>query len=285
MPDLRELRAFVAVAEHLNFTRAAEQLHLTQQTVSKTIRDLEAQLGVELLERTSQQVRLTPAGQTLLEPARDVLVRAQDAFDAVRAVGGGLSGTVRVGVTPAIGPHDLHDVVRVLRDGTDRAVAFRDLRPSELRQALRDRDVDIVLARVSGTVADDLQRGELRPTPMQVHVADAHPVTGAATLADFDGARVLTASPRGTPYTELLVTAFAQAGATVTPVEARVTGGAQLLTELVAPDVVAPMPVGTASPPGVRHVAVADFTVPLLVLWRAGTPSDAAGRLLQELGR
>ena len=62
MPELRQLRAFVAVAEELNFTRAAERLHLGQQAVSKSVGQLERELGVALLERTTREVRLTPAG-------------------------------------------------------------------------------------------------------------------------------------------------------------------------------------------------------------------------------
>jgi DNA-binding transcriptional LysR family regulator len=66
MPELRQLRAFVAVAQELNFTRAAERLHLGQQAVSKSVRQLERELGVTLLERTTREVRLTPAGAALL---------------------------------------------------------------------------------------------------------------------------------------------------------------------------------------------------------------------------
>jgi DNA-binding transcriptional LysR family regulator len=61
VPELRQLRAFVAVAEERNFTRAAARLHLAQQAVSKSVRGLERELGVELLQRTTREVRLTPA--------------------------------------------------------------------------------------------------------------------------------------------------------------------------------------------------------------------------------
>ena len=66
MPELRHLRVFAAVAEQLSFTRAAELLHMTQQTVSRTVSELERELGVTLLERTTREVRLTPAGDALL---------------------------------------------------------------------------------------------------------------------------------------------------------------------------------------------------------------------------
>lgn len=285
MPDLRELRVFVAVAEQLSFTRAAQQLHLTQQTVSKTVRDLELELGVELLERTSREVRLTPAGSALLGPGRDTLAHADAAFSAARAVGTGRSGTVRVGVTPAVGPDDRVDVVRALRTA-DRSVSLRGLRPGDLRESLRGRSIDLVLACVSGTVDDTLGRAELRPSRMQIHVPTGHRLatTGTAALADFDGERLLTASPAGTPYTDLLLERFAAAGAVVTPVQAQVTGGAQLLTDLTETDAIAAMPAGTVSPPSVCHLDVPEFTMPLLVLWVAGRPPQGVQELRDQLG-
>ncbi|MDQ3631120.1 MAG: LysR substrate-binding domain-containing protein [Actinomycetota bacterium] len=184
-------------------------------------------------------------------------------------------------MTPAVGPQDRTDIVRALRTDSHRSVTLREVRPGDLRQSLRDRSVDLVLACVSGTAGEALDRADLRPSRMQVHVPAGHPLAGAQTagLEDFDGERLLTASPPRTPYTDLLVERFASAGATVTPVEARVTGGAHMLTELVEADAIAAMPVGTSSPSGVCRLDIPAFTMPLLVLWTAGRPPQAVGRL------
>ena len=80
--ELRHLRAFVAVAEELNFTRAADRLHLAQQALSKQIRQLEEQLGTQLLDRTTRKVELTPSGLALLEHARTLLGGADRAVAA-----------------------------------------------------------------------------------------------------------------------------------------------------------------------------------------------------------
>jgi DNA-binding transcriptional LysR family regulator len=86
--ELRHLRAFVAVAEELNFTRAAERLHLAQQALSSQIRQLEERIGVSLLTRTTRKVELTLAGDVLLEHARAVLAATERAVAAARAAGG-----------------------------------------------------------------------------------------------------------------------------------------------------------------------------------------------------
>lgn len=95
--DLRQLRYFIAVAEELHFTRAAERLHLDQPTLSRQIRRLEGSLGVKLLDRTTRNVTLTRAGIAFLDKAREVIEAANSAVSAAVDAGGG-SGVLRVGM-------------------------------------------------------------------------------------------------------------------------------------------------------------------------------------------
>src|SRR6266542_221234 len=83
--ELRHLRYFVAVAEMENVSRAALKLHVSQPALSRQIRDLEAEIGFSLLERTAKSVRLTAAGKVFLIEAREVLERTDEAVRNVRA--------------------------------------------------------------------------------------------------------------------------------------------------------------------------------------------------------
>jgi DNA-binding transcriptional LysR family regulator len=101
LPELRLIRYFVAVAEEGNVTRAAERLHMAQPPLSAAVRQLEQQLGVALLDRSSRQVRLTAAGEQLLERGRELLAHADAVVGDVQAVERSPTGLLRGGVTPA----------------------------------------------------------------------------------------------------------------------------------------------------------------------------------------
>jgi DNA-binding transcriptional LysR family regulator len=95
--ELRHLRYFVAVAEELNFSRAAGRVYLSQPALSQQIRKLEDELGVQLLYRTRRRVELTEAGEVLLEGARQALVQIEQAVRMTREVGGVESSSLKVG--------------------------------------------------------------------------------------------------------------------------------------------------------------------------------------------
>jgi DNA-binding transcriptional LysR family regulator len=287
MPELRHLRTFVAVAEELSFTRAAKTLCIRQSTASKTVRELERELDVELFERTTHEVRLTPAGATLLDGASHALRSMTTAIDATVAVGRGVRGRVRVGYTPLIGPHDRADVLRVLRpSGSEMSLVLQEIRPEQVPAALRRHDVDLVLTRGAGIEDVGLDRTSLRPSSMHLAVPVGHALhgRGATCLRDLDGERLLVWNPAGTQYTDLVADRVRRAGAVVELVEAGVCGGAVLLTQqLLDERAVALVPAATPPPPGVRCVPVRDFAAPLWLLWPAGLPSAAVHRLAQAM--
>jgi len=95
--DMRHLRCFVAVAEELHFGRAAQRLHLTQPPVSLAIKELEQELGVSLLERTSRRIALTRAGEDALHDARAVLAASETMQRRARDGAEGLTGSLSIG--------------------------------------------------------------------------------------------------------------------------------------------------------------------------------------------
>lgn len=97
--ELRHLRYFVAVAEELSFTRAAERLHIGQPPLSQQIQALEADIGARLLDRTKRRVLLTEAGRLFLADAQRVLALSEQARDTARRAHEGVAGRLRIGFT------------------------------------------------------------------------------------------------------------------------------------------------------------------------------------------
>jgi DNA-binding transcriptional LysR family regulator len=95
--DLRHLRYFIAVAEELHFTRAAERLHIAQPPLSKQIRQLEAEIGVTLLQRTNRHIELTDAGRVFLEKAKQILAATSSAVTETQRTQRGEIGKLAVG--------------------------------------------------------------------------------------------------------------------------------------------------------------------------------------------
>ncbi|MCM0621206.1 LysR family transcriptional regulator [Nocardioides bruguierae] len=160
--ELRHLRYFVAVAEECHFGRAAERLHMAQPPLSQQIKQLEAELGVQLLERTSRRVELTPAGQRYLERARDVLARVEAANDEAALVAGGMVGRVSIGFTGSATYELLPAISRALQARLPGVEA--DLRGELLTPR-----------QVSGMLAHELDLGVLRP-PVGDPAIEVHPL-------------------------------------------------------------------------------------------------------------
>lgn len=143
--ELRQLRYFLAVAEELNFTRAAERLHLAQQALSASIRRLEAQLGVALFVRSTRHVELTVAGEVLVEGARAVVAATVGAVERVQAVAEGRHGRITIGFSTAAGGVPVvRRIIRTFaegRPGVDIRTVEHDF--SDPTAGLADATVDI----------------------------------------------------------------------------------------------------------------------------------------------
>lgn len=100
--DVRQMNCFLVLAEELHFGRAAERLHMSQPPLSRTIGQMERELGVRLFDRTKRAVMLTPAGLALLSDARQIVLQMQTVQKRLRIFGKGETGTVRIGYVGAV---------------------------------------------------------------------------------------------------------------------------------------------------------------------------------------
>ena len=146
--ELRHLRYFTAVAETGNLSRAAQKLFIAQPPLSLQIRQLEEELGVALFTRHPKGVRLTPAGQSLLPEARQLLERAGRFPELARAAGSGAGGSVTLGYVPSASGTVLPALVRELRKvHPGVTIGLREMISDEQNEALVAGHIDAGIAR------------------------------------------------------------------------------------------------------------------------------------------
>ena len=127
--EVRHLRAFVAVAEELNFSRAAERLYLSQPALSRQIRTLERLVGCELLRRSTRHVELTLAGEALLDRAGPVLAALDEAVVAAQTVGGELNARIMQAWTPMLAIATAVSSIQQMRDAFEGVLAQMPMAP------------------------------------------------------------------------------------------------------------------------------------------------------------
>jgi LysR family hydrogen peroxide-inducible transcriptional activator len=145
-PSLRQLRHLVALVEHRHFGRAAAACLVTQSALSASLKELESVLDTSLIERTKRSVVVTPLGRDLVARARLILSDLDDLVDAAGSGGEPLSGAIRLGVIPTIGPFLLPRVLPTLRDThPDLALYLREDQTAALLDRLAGGDLDVLL--------------------------------------------------------------------------------------------------------------------------------------------
>ena len=184
--ELRHLRYFVAVAEELNFTRAAARLHIGQPPLSMQIRDLEGEMGVRLFERTQRRVALTPAGQCLLEHAYRILGGVREAVEAAQRAARGELGELRVGFTSSLPFTDLlPDALHAYRRRFPAVrLQLSEMFTPEQFGALARGELDVGFVRLQGGRAPDgIALREIARNPLRLVVNASHRLAGAAAIS------------------------------------------------------------------------------------------------------
>jgi LysR family transcriptional regulator, hydrogen peroxide-inducible genes activator len=182
LPTFRQLEHLVLLAEHGHFGRAAAACHVTQSTLSASIKELENILQASLVDRTKRRVVLTPLGREIVERARRILRDGEDLVEAARAESEPLSGTLRMGVVPTIGPFLLPNILPRLRRiyPALRLYLVEDL-TARLVEELHAGRLDIVLLALPYDCGN-VEVRTLFQDPFKVALPHGHPLAGGKTV-------------------------------------------------------------------------------------------------------
>jgi DNA-binding transcriptional LysR family regulator len=183
--ELRQIEQFIAVADELSFTRAAERAHVVQSALSTSIAKLEHELGVKLFDRSRQQISLTPAGDRFRTHAYEVMRATRAAAESVGEFRGSISGTVEFGSLISFGPLDLAGALGAFH----RAHPFVRLRlrlsqagASAYLAALVEGSLDLALVSVPNRFPPQLDMRLLFEEPMVFVCREDHALAGRACV-------------------------------------------------------------------------------------------------------
>jgi DNA-binding transcriptional LysR family regulator len=183
MPELRHLRYFAAVADELNFSRAARRLHMAQPPLSAAIRQLERELGVELFTRTSREVKLTEAGRAFLPGAQRTLAEADRAVQDARRAAAGELGQLRVAYSWSVRFETLPALGRALRASHPAVdLLAQEMWNARMAPALASGSIDVAIS-LCPDIAADLDIEPIRREPLVVLMAADHPRARAGSIS------------------------------------------------------------------------------------------------------
>lgn len=174
--SLKQLRVFVAVARHGSFSRAGEAIGLTQSAVSHSVKELEAEVSVRLLDRTTREVVLTDAGLRLANQVERLLDELQAALLDARSFGVQRSGTVRVATSQTISAHLMPQCIAAgEREYPEIRIMLRDQAQQQVLHSVRNAEVDFGIV-VDPVQAVDLECEAVLHEPFLLLCRDDHPL-------------------------------------------------------------------------------------------------------------
>jgi DNA-binding transcriptional LysR family regulator len=290
--ELRHLRYFVAVAEELHFGRAAVRLHIAQPPLSRQIRDLEQEVGVELFARGTRGVELTAAGRAFLVEVRQVLAQAERALRAAQRAGRGEVGRLRVGfVEAATYSGILAEVLGVFRQEIPEvSLGLFEMDSLGQAEALREGRIEVGIVHSPPPDAHRWLRVErVIDDGLVAALPRAHPLAARRQLALGDlAAEPFVLPPRFTGPTlyDHLIAACRSAG--FSPRVVQEAAGWSTLAALVAAGVgvsFAPQSIAQVERPGVTYRTVRGLSVDMgmSAVWRQGEESPVRERFLAAL--
>lgn len=288
--ELRHLRYFRAVAEELHFGRAAQRLLIAQPPLSQQIRQLERELAVELLIRSTRHVELTPAGQAFLARAIAILDAVDDAADLVRRVADGTTGRLTIGCVGSATYSVLPRLVRALSEllpDVDVRVRGEMLAPAQLA-ALAAGEIDLALLRPP-VIDPGLSTEIIRRDSLLVALPEGHRLSKrkGLTIGDLREEDLVAHAGGGrSVMSSLLATLCADAG--FTPRVRHEVEETSTLVTLVAAGLgaaIVPAPTLTLDIAGVvyRPLQPKSLGVELVAAWPASAHDQLVRRVIETL--
>lgn len=184
LPSPRQLRYLVALAEHGHFGSAAAACNVTQSTLSAGLKELEATLGVTLVERSRRSVLVTPLGQQIVARARRVLAETEDLVEQARAGRDPLAGRLRLGIIPTIGPYVMpRALARLKRAFPKLQLYLREEQTAALLEKLAAGALDLVMIALPYDTGD-LETMALGEDEILLAAPATHPLAGLPQVRD-----------------------------------------------------------------------------------------------------
>jgi DNA-binding transcriptional LysR family regulator len=286
MVELRHLRYFVAVAEELNFSRAARRMHMAQPPLSAAIRQLERDLGVDLFVRTTREVKLTEAGHAFLAGARRTLADAERAAEDAKRAAAGELGHLRLAYSWSTRFETLPALGRAFRAShPDVELLAQEMWNARMPPAFANGSIDIALS-LCPEIAAELELAPIRNERLAALLPEAHPLAREDAIplsALADDEFIVFPREIAPRLHDAFMSVFRRVG-----FEARVRNESfhtgwdlGVLAEIPAV-AVAPQSVAAALPDGIVAVALSEPTDSLetCLVWRADERSPAVAALV-----
>lgn len=285
--ELRHLRYFLAVAEELNLTRAAEKLFIAQPPLTRQIKQLEEEIGVQLFVRKPRGLVLTPGGHYFLEQARQILDKVESTVDDTRRIAQHRKTVFAIGFVPSVFYGQLPLMVRRLRRNRNLEIVLHELKTREQVEALKGGKIDIGFGRVH--IEDpDVEQELLFNEPMIAALPASHPLTRhPPSMKELSEVPMITfPSGPGPNFADITLGLFHRRGLKINVIQQ--VNDLQTALSLVASDMgftLVPEQVRRLHREGVDYMPLEDdnITIPVIASRRRGENPNAVMRLANTI--
>lgn len=280
--EFRHIRYFVALAEELNYNRAAKRLHIAQPPLSRQISELEKEIGAQLFHRSKRQVQLTAAGKAFLTKAYQIMDQMEQAYLNARMTATGLEGEIRIGFTGSV-----FDVIPTLKEFRSRfphiGVYLKHLNSTEQIDAILAGNLDVGVVGVP-VYHPQLEVYTLGDVPFMAVLPEHHPLASREPLMLRDLAEetfIITPRSTGQLYYDMIIGLFQKAR--ILPnltIQAYDLQTAMALVESGLGVTIMPAFISSFRGVVLRKVADAELFVQALLVWRKDNHSPVLDNLL-----